>query len=105
MNVNEVNPITARDREIADKVEITVDWADPRLAKVTRLRLLTDPGCDWFDVSYCHGLLHDGTPVRVGVPFDQLPRNGARRAIVHHAKREGVYAKQIGILDAISILF
>lgn len=80
----------------------TVDWADRRLAKVVRLKVLTDPGFPYIDVSYCYGELKDGTPVRVDLPFFQLPKRGARKALIEHAKRDGVFAKGLGLLDAIA---
>ena len=104
-NPHEINPISDADVKIRELAKDTVSWADGRLAKITRLRLLTDPDFPAFDVSYCHGVLKDGTPVVVDVPFSQLPRRGARKAIVAHAKRDGVYAKRLGIFEAISILF
>lgn len=79
-----------------------VSWDDPNLRKITRLRLLSDPGFPAWDVSYCHGQLRDGTRVHVQVPFDQLPKRGMREAIVRYAKRDGVYAKGLGVFDNIS---
>lgn len=79
-----------------------VEWGTPGL-KVTRLRLLSDPGFPFWDVSYCHGTL-DGKNVRVELPFSQLPKRGFRRAIVQAAIKDGVHAKSIGVLDAISTL-
>jgi hypothetical protein len=78
-----------------------VDWTEPGLY-ITRLRLIGDHGI--LDVSYCHGRLADGTLVRVELPFDQLPLRGARRVIVHHAKKDKVYATGLGIFDNLSIL-
>lgn len=85
---------------------LTVDWSDPRLARITRLRLLSDPGFPAWDVSYCHGELTDGTACTVSVPFSQLPKGkGAiSGAIIAAAKADGVYAKGLGIFDAISTL-
>lgn len=80
----------------------TVDWATPGL-KVTRLRLLSDPGFPLWDVSYCHGVL-DGKPVDVALPFDQLPKRGWKRFLVEQAIRHNVFAKRLGILDAVSTL-
>lgn len=79
-----------------------VDWATPGL-KVTRLRLLSDPGLPFWDVSYCHGEL-GGEQVNVGLPFSQLPKRNRARFIVKEAMRDGVYAKGLGILDNISAL-
>ena len=54
-------------------------------------------------MSYCHGFVGD-EPVSVALPFDQLPKRGWARAVVEHAKRDGVHAKRLGILDAVSTL-
>ncbi len=80
----------------------SVCWTEPGL-RVTRLRLLSDPGFPLWDVSYCHGELA-GERVNVMLPFDQLPKNRVRGTIIDHAKKVGVYAKRLGILDAISTL-
>lgn len=79
-------------------------WNTPGL-RITRLRLVSDPGYPVWDVSYCHGTLADGTLVDVGLPFSQIPK-GKRYApfILAWAKREGVYAKGIGIFDNASKL-
>lgn len=81
-----------------------VDWRDPRLARVTRLRLLSDPGYPEWDVSYCHGVLKDGRNCDVQVPFSSLPRRLYQRVIVQYAIKDGVHAKKLGVLDNISTL-
>lgn len=82
----------------------TVDWTEPHL-RVTRLRLLSDPGFPAWDVSYCHGwLCSTGEIVRVELPFSQLPKRGMRAAIVKAAIRDNVYARGLGVLDNISTL-
>lgn len=81
---------------------VRVDWNTPGL-RVTRLRLVSDPGFPFWDVSYCHGEL-GGKIVQVGLPFSQLPKRGIRQEIVKWAQREVVYAKGLGILDNISTL-
>jgi hypothetical protein len=80
----------------------TVDWTTPGL-KITRLRLVSDPGFPAWDVSYCHGML-DGEPVDVLLPFSQLPKRNTRAAIIDCAKKAKLYAKGLGILDNISTL-
>lgn len=80
----------------------TVDWSTPGL-RVTRFRLLSDPGLPWWDVSYCHGRLN-GKDVDVELPFSQLPKRGWRAEVVRLAKKEGIYAKGLGILDNVSTL-
>lgn len=79
-----------------------LDWGHPALAKVTRLRLVSDPGFPVWDVSYCWGETRDGEPCRVTLPFYQLPKRAISVAIIGHAREDGVYAKRLGIFDAIS---
>lgn len=80
----------------------SVDWTYPGL-RITRLRLVSDPGFPFWDVSYCDGELQ-GKFVRVSLPFSQLPKRGMNRAIIEHARRDGVYAKGLGIFDCVSTL-
>lgn len=79
-------------------------WNHPDLARITILRLLSDRGFPMWDVSYCHGELKDGRPCRVQLPFDQLPKKRMMGAIVQYARQDKVYAKGLGIFDAISTL-
>lgn len=84
---------------------VGVHW-DHKGLKVTRLRLLSDPYCPFWDVSYCDGQL-DGHYVRVILPFSQLIRRKDKplaAQIIAYAKQDGVYAKGLGILDCVSKL-
>ena len=81
-----------------------VYWSDPDLKKITRLRLLSDPGFPFWDVSYCYGELKDGTAVRVSLPFHQLRKGRVNADIIEAAKADGVYAKGLGIFEVISTL-
>ena len=78
----------------------TVSWDDPQLKRVTRLRLISDPGFPLWDLSYVWGELKDGTKVNVRVPFDQLPKRALKRQIVAEAQTAGVFAKGLGLLDS-----
>jgi hypothetical protein len=109
----ETNPIPADYHEVVThRIERTVDWTEPGL-KILRLRLLSDPGFPMWDVSYCHGVL-DGEPVSVQLPFSQLKKKAAHYGrgydksimtqIVDYAKADGIFAKNLGIFDAISTL-
>ncbi len=80
-------------------------WSDPDLKRITRLRLLSDPGFPMWDVSYCIGEMRDGFACRVILPFDQLPKRNVNAAITFHARCSGVYAKGLGIFDVISRLW
>lgn len=105
--VNETNPITQEIKDISDAIDYSAPytgWSDPDLAKIVRLRLLSDPGFPFWDVSYCYGQLKDGTYVNVALPFYNLPKKNMMGAIIEHAKKDGVFAKQLGVFDAISTL-
>lgn len=88
----------------ARKEAVKVSWTDPRLKRITRLRLLSDPGLGWWDVSYCHGELTDGTPADVLLPFSQLPKRNFKASILSAARRDKVFAKGLGLFEAISTL-
>jgi len=76
-----------------------VRWTDPNLHRITfiDLQLIMD---EW-RVTQCEGVLKDGTQVMVSVPFKRLPRYGFRRVIIKYAKHDGVYARGLGVFDAI----
>ena len=80
----------------------TVSWAHPGL-KITRLRLLSDPGYPEWDVNYCYGTI-GAELVKVELPFSSLPKRRMMKAIIQHAKADGVYAKGVGVFDAMSTL-
>lgn len=111
--VREDNPLTDAAAYHAERAESEVavtlrDLADQG-GRITRLRLLTEvwPGRGRLaDVSYIHGRLADGTPVRVIDPAGHLDSfgmpmraGGVQRRLVEWAKAEGVYAKGVGLLD------
>jgi hypothetical protein len=100
--VFESNPISEGHHDRYDNAP-EVFWTEKGL-KITRLRLLSDPGFPYWDVSYCHGEV-DGEPVVVQLPFDQIPK-GRRfwKFLVAVGRKHGVYVK--GVLDdeAISML-
>jgi len=77
----------------------TVELDDPRLARIVRLRLVTDPGFPFFDLSYCHGQLRDGTFVRVQLPQFQFSKRELNRELIAMCKAAGVYGKALGIFD------
>ena len=78
----------------------TVDWETPNL-EITRLRLLSDPGFPFWDVSYVHGIL-DGRHVNVQVPFSELPKYKMKAALYKEAKATGKFIK--GLFSSISTL-
>lgn len=99
--VVEDNPIWASETQLED-IEETVDLNDPRLAKITRLRLLGDSdgwAYPYLDLSYCYGRLADGTHVRVTLPEYRFPKRGLKRALVQMCIDAGVHGKKLGMLD------
>ena len=103
--INETNPLVDPAKyheEVTYRIKRTVYWTEPGL-KITRLRLLGEKGYPAWDVSYVHGEL-DGEPVRVQVPFFQLDKRRWKSEIVEHAKEDGVFAKGLGIFEAVSTL-
>ena len=78
----------------------TVDWATDGL-EITRLRLLSDPGFPFWDVSYCHGVLN-GRHVNVRLPFSDLPKYKMKAALYKEAQATGKFIK--GLFSAISTL-
>ena len=87
--------------EFTQQIQRQVPWTAQGL-KITRLRLLSDPGFPFWDVSYCHGVIN-GEPVEVMLPFDQLPKRGMNRTIVQYAIKDGIYAKGFGILSPLVV--
>jgi|SRR5262245_58699705 len=95
----ETNPITDEHKRIREAANETVELSDPRLARITRLRLVTDPGFPMWDVSYCYGRLKDGKDVRVRLPLHQFPRRSLNRDLIDMCQRAGVYGKALGLFD------
>ena len=81
-----------------------VGWDEPGL-RITRLRLVGDPGFAFLDITYCHGAIGDER-VQVLLPFSQVPRKGMTAFLLKEAKRDGLYLKGTHIFDGdvISIL-
>lgn len=78
----------------------TVQLEDKRLKRIKRLRLLSDPGFPFWDVSYCYGLLDDGTKVRVQLPRHQFSKAKWRSELYDMCREAGVYGKGLGLFDA-----
>jgi hypothetical protein len=98
--VIESNPITDEVRATREAITETVDLTDERLARITRLRLVSDPGNPILDLSYCYGELADGTPVRVRLPESRFSKRWLRADLLAMCRREHVYAKGLGLLDS-----
>ena len=82
-----------------DTIEDTVYLSDPRLARIARLRLLSDPGFPFWDVSYCYGVLKDGTRVRVSLPRHQFGKRTLKQDLIEMCREAGVYGKGLGLFE------
>lgn len=104
--VNESNPLwmSSVTHEDVDYSEGDVPLSDKRIVSIDRIRLLTDPGCPFFDVSYVYGTLSDGRHVRVDLGAHQLQRRNLNGQLIELAKAAGRFAKGLGMLDNVSIL-
>lgn len=96
----EINPLTTAQKTSQNAARDSVDWTEDNLY-ITRLRLLSDPGFPVWDVSYCYGEI-DGEPVRVNLPFSQLPKYGMKKELYKEAKSTGKFIK--GLFENISTL-
>jgi hypothetical protein len=73
--------------------------------KFTRIRLLTEPGYPYMDVSYIHAQLGDGTPVRVNIDFDasmllrRTYRSQLRDALVRDSGLTRREAEALGVWE------
>ena len=92
---------------LVDGYHDTVDYTEPYTladlaaegGKVTRLRMLTERGYPYLDISYAHGTLPDGRTVPLVIPAATCPGAAPSALIIEWAKAEGVYAKDLGLLD------
>lgn len=90
-------------RESVHASNLTVDLADKRLVRITRLRLVTDRDFPMWDLSYCYGRLADGTDVAVRLPEWQFPKSNLNGALIAMCKRAGRFGKGMGIFDPLVI--
>ena len=103
--VHETNPLPDGGHDWSQFEEGT--WSLRQLqddgGKVCRLRLLTEAGYPYLDISYVHGVLPNGRMVHVQPVRSSLVKAKgsvpSRRDLVQWAKEERVYARGIGLLD------
>lgn len=72
MNTNPIDTYQARD----EKITRDVHFDNPELQTIIRIRLLSDYGTPFWDVSYVHGRTRSGEKVRVIMPahWFQIPK-------------------------------
>lgn len=81
-----------------------IEMDDPRLKKITRFRMISDPGFPFWDVSYIYGEMKDGRLCQVINPFYELPKKGWKKVLIDYGKKKGIYMKGLGIFNAIASL-
>ena len=96
------------------KIEKTVYWSEPNLTFL-RVRFISSPGEPMYDLSYAYGVLNKDTPneevVNVELPnwqinkYDKATRKyqSIRQVLLEWAKIDGVYLKDKGFFEALSI--
>jgi hypothetical protein len=97
---NETNSISPELFQERMEIKRKVYWTEPGLV-VERLRLLSDQGFPYWDVSYCCGRIGKEL-VEVQLPFSQLPKRGMRAALYREARATGRFIP--GLFDSISTL-
>lgn len=107
--VQESNPVWMGEYDHTDiNYDVYCHLSDPDLVKVDRIRLLTEGGYPYYDISYVWGTLKDGTHVRVSVDEQHLPRvrpgKSLNSILVDWASKYGRHAKRLGMFDAVSLL-
>jgi len=94
-------------KRFTNDITEVVKWSKAGLT-VTRLDLATSPDVDVWTVIDCVGVVVDSSgkfkrDVVIELPFRTLPKKGYRIVIVDHAKKDHVFAKGLGIFDAINL--
>ena len=98
--VDETNPLWMSEAT-HENVDYSIDTylGDPEIARVVRLRLLTEPGYPYYDVSYCYVQMKDGRYARLGGHIPTLSKRFLKRDLIEWAREAKVYAKGLGLLD------
>lgn len=85
--------------------QVTLDWTDPALAQIIRIRFVGDRWAGPFDLSYVLGLDTEDRQVRVRIPVYQVRGKGSRikPELVEAARQDGIYLKRLcgGDIDSV----
>jgi hypothetical protein len=97
----ETNPLPEGYLDNASRGSISLAEVAQRGGRITRVRLLLErmPQGRVADISYVHAnIAGERYNVRTDVPY-MIPANRVKAELIEWAKREGVYAKALGLLD------
>lgn len=92
-------PVGPEYHEQVSSETISLAEVAARRGRITRLRILSDLGSPYADVSYCHATLPSGEIVRVANAPIGIRYYRIKADLIAWAKQEHVYAKGIGLLD------
>jgi hypothetical protein len=103
-SVNETNNIADFDAALRPPVGAQTVWyGDKQLRRITRLRLISDPGYPEWELSYCWGEMQDGSKVRVQLGEERFSKKMLKKRLVLMCERDQVYGKGLGLLDDVVI--
>ena len=96
--VDESNPLWTSEAT-HENVDYSIHATLADVKRVVRLRLLTEPGYPYMDISYCYGQMEDGTYVRLSDAPGCISRRKPKADLIAWAREAGVNAKALGLLD------
>lgn len=102
METNNLADLNLNGYEYHARKRQNVGMRHPDLVRITRLRLISDPGYPWWDLSYCYGELRDGTEVRVQLDRYEFSKRFLKRELVQMCKDAGVFLRDITCESVIS---
>lgn len=95
----------AYDSSSVDYAAGRFELSDPELVRIDRIRLISEPGTPFWDLSYAWGTLRDGRHVQVALDGMRQVRKGRgmiQAAIIREAREAGRFARALGMFDAVS---
>lgn len=81
----------------------SIYWKNSLLKTIDVLSLQSMTQAGIYEVGYCTGITQSGEHVFVTVPFKFLTKGTIKEEILKFAKDENVFAKGLGIFEAINI--
>lgn len=89
---------------------VTLDWTDPKLKRITRIRFIGDSWSGPFDLSYVLGEDDQGRQVHVRIPLYQVMGKGGtiKGELIAEARRDKVWLTGLcgGSIDsALSVMW
>lgn len=103
--INETNALTdGQAYHSGTDYSVVYELSDREVVKIDRLRLLSEPGYPYWDISYCVGVLANGTRVPVQLDVTQLGKRTWKTELVNVFRKAGRYAVGMGVFESVSTL-